>query len=138
MENTTVVRKSKRHRAGIWAFSMLALAVTLYAAAALRAPEGFLLCVPVLLIGIPFALYDSTWQLRLEEKHIVKRLFFREISRYSYVQLRKVRKRYCTSEGNYRIEMIFVDGKRLQFRMDDECAGQAEKKLQRHCSIVTG
>lgn len=137
MKNTVVVRKCKSHRVAIGVFSILAVVIITFCVLSFGVLEAILLYVPVLLIVTPMMLYYSTWQLRFEEKAIVKRLFFREVSRCSYVQLREVKKRYYVSERDYCVVMCFTDGKKFQFRMDDEGALQAVKTLQRHCSIKT-
>lgn len=51
--------------------------------------------------------------------------------------LREVVKSFYASERNFTVRMYFVDGKVLQFRMDDENATQAVKTLLRHGSIKT-
>ena len=90
-----------------------------------------------MIILVPLALYFLTWNIRFEEKVIIKHVFFVEISRCSYSMLREVMKRYYTSERNFTIRMHFVNNKTIQFRMDDENAEKAVKVLQKHCSIKT-
>jgi hypothetical protein len=136
-EKAIVLKKCKGHRIGIVAFSVAMLAVLTFCVIALRSAAAILLYIPILVILGPLTLYYLSWNIRFEEKVIVKRVFFREINRFSYSMLREVVKRYYTSERNFTICMHFVNGKTLQFRMDDENAGKATKKLQKYCSIKT-
>ena len=103
----------------------------------LHSAAALLLYIPPLVIFAPLTLYFLTWNIQFEEKTIVKRVFFTEISRYSYSAIREVVKRYYTSEHIFTIRMCFTNGKALQFRMDDENAEKAVKVLQKHCSIKT-
>ena len=80
---------------------------------------------------------NLTWNIRFEDKTIVKSAFFADLSKFSYSALRDVVKRYYTSERNFTIRRHFTNGKTLQFRMDDENAEKAVKVLQKHCSIKT-
>ena len=136
-EKTIVLKKCKRHRVGIVAFSVAMLAVLTVCVIALCSAAAILLYIPILVILAPLTLYYLSWNIRFEDKVIVKSVFFRETNRFSYSMLREVVKRYYTSERNFTIRMHFVNGKTLQFRMDDENADKATKKLQKHCSIKT-
>ena len=132
-----VIKKCKSHRIGIAVFAILMLVILTICVLSMHSAAALLLYIPPLVIFAPLTLYFLTWNIRFEEKSIVKRVFFTEISRFSYSMLREVVKRYYTSERNFTIRMHFVNGKTLQFRMDDENAEKATKKLQKHCSIKT-
>ena len=132
-----VLKKCKSYRVGIVAFSVAMLAVLTVCVIALRSAVAILLYIPILVILAPLTLYYLSWNIRFEEKVIVKSVFFRETNRFSYSMLREVVKRYYTSERNFTIRLHFVNGKTLQFRMDDENADKATKKIQKHCSIKT-
>lgn len=132
-----VLKKCKSHRIGIVAFSVAMLAVLTVCVMALRSVAAILLYIPLFITLAPLTLYYLSWNIRFEEKVIVKSVFFRETNRFSYSMLREVVKRYYTSEQNYTIRMHFTNGKALQFRMDDENADKVAKKLQKHCSIKT-
>ena len=132
-----VVRKCKSHRIGIAVFAILILVILTVCVLSLHSAAALLLYIPPLVIFAPLTLYFLTWNIQFEEKTIVKRVFFTEISRYSYSAIREVVKRYYTSERNFTIRMCFTNGKALQFRMDDENAEKAVKVLQKHCSIKT-
>ena len=132
-----VLKKCKSHRVGIVAFSVAILAVLTVCVIALRSAVAILLYIPILVILAPLTLYYLSWNIQFEEKVIVKSVFFRETNRFSYSMLREAVKRYYTSERNFTIRLHFVNGKTLQFRMDDESADKAMKKIQKHCSIKT-
>lgn len=132
-----VVRKCKSHRAGIAVFAILMFVILTVIILSLHSAAALLLYIPPMIILIPLTLYYLTWNIRFEENVIVKSVFFAEISRFSYLALREVVKRYYTSERNFTIRMHFVNKKIVQFRMDDENAEKAVKVLQKHCSIKT-
>ena len=130
-----VIRKCKSHRIGITVFAILMFVILTVIILPLHSAAALLLYIPPLIVLVPLILYYLTWNMRFEEKVIVKCIFFAEISRCSYSTLRDVVKRYYTSERNFTIRMHFTNGKTLQFRMDDENAEKAVKVLQKHCSI---
>ena len=132
---TVIVKKCKSHRIGIVVFSALILAVLTACVVAMRTPSAILLYIPFLLILSPVALYYWTWQIRFEEKEIIRNVFGAKARKHSFAMLREVVKSYYISERNFTVRMYFLDGKALQFRMDDENAVQALKVLQRHCSM---
>ena len=136
-KNTIIVRKCKAHRTGLLVFSLLVLAVLTACVIAMQTPAAILLYIPFLIMLSPMALYYLTWQIRFEDKEIVRCVFGRKTSTYSFTMLREVVKSYYVSERNFTVRMYFLDGKMFQFRMDDENAIQAVKILQRHCSIKT-
>ena len=132
-----VVKKCKSHRAGIAVLAILMLVILAVCVWLFHSAAALLFYIPPLVIFAPLTLYFLTWNIRFEEKAIVKCVFFMEISRFSYASLREVVKRYYSSERNFTIRMYFTNGKALQFRMDDENAEKAVKVLQKHCSIKT-
>ena len=134
-KETVIVTKCKAHRIGIAVFSIAMLTVLTVCVAAMHTPAAILLYMPVLTILSPIALYYLTWQIRFDKKSIVRYVFGRKARIYSFTMLRDVVKRYYVSERNITVRMHFIDGKVLQFRMDDENAAQAVRILQRHCSI---
>ena len=132
---TIVVRKCKNHRIGVAVFAILMFVILTVIILSLHSAVALLLYIPPMIILVPLALYFLTWNIRFEEKVIVKYVFFVEISRCPYSMLREVVKRYYTSERNFTIRMHFLNKKTMQFRMDDENAGKAVKVLQKHRSI---
>ena len=134
---TIVVRKCKNHRIGVAVFAILMFVILTVIILSLHSAVALLLYIPPMIILVPLALYFLTWNIRFEEKVIVKYVFFVEISRCPYSMLREVVKRYYTSERNFTIRMHFLNKKTMQFRMDDENAGKAVKVLQKHRSIKT-
>ena len=134
-KKTIIVKKCKSHRAGIVTFFVLMLVVTTICVFALRTVAAALLYIPVLIILMPMALYYLSWQIRIDKKGITRSVFFRKGKQYTFTMLQNVVKSYYVSERNFTIRMYFLDGKMIQFRMDDENAIQAVRELQRHCSI---
>ena len=134
---TVVVKKCKTHRVSIVAFSIVMLVVLTVCVVAMQTPAAILLYIPVLVILSPMVLYYLTWQIRFEQKGIIRYVFGRKARKYSFTMLCEVVKRYYVSERNFTIRMHFLDGKTLQFLMNDENAVHAVKILQRHCSIRT-
>ena len=136
-KKAVVVRKCKSHRAGIAVFAILMFAILTVIILSSHSATALLFYIPPMIILVTLALYFLTWNIRFEEKVIIKHVFFVEISRCSYSMLREVMKRYYTSERNFTIRMHFVNNKTIHFRMDDENAEKAVKVLQKHCSIKT-
>ena len=136
-KKTVVVRKCKSHRIGIAVFAILMFVILTVIILSLHSAAALLLYIPPLIILMLLTFYYLTWNIRFEEKMIVKCVCFTTISRCSYSILREVVKRYYTSERNFTIRMYFVNKKTIQFRMDDENAEKAVKVLQKHCSIKT-
>lgn len=136
-KKTVIVRKCKAHRTGVLAFSLLVVSVLTACVIAMQTPAAILLYIPILIILSPVALYYLTWQIRFEDKEIVRSVLGRKTRTYSFTILREVVKSYYVSERNFTVRMYFLDGKMFQFRMNDENAIQAVKILQRHCSIKT-
>ena len=132
-----IVKKCKAHRIGIVMFSIMMLTILMVCVVTMHTPVAILLYIPFLITLSPMALYYLTWQIRFEEKGIVRYVFGRKTRKYSFTMLREVVKSYYVSERNFTVRMHFIDGKVLQFRMDDENAAKAVKILQRHCSIRT-
>ena len=136
MKNTVIIKKCKSHRIFAAVFSLFLLGLL----TALVIPigiEGLLLCIPLLLILLPLDLYYFTWQIRLEPKAVVKRIFFRETHRYLYSELKEVVKRHSLAERDLCIILIFRDQKMLSFRRMDDGYSAALKKLKHHGSIIS-
>lgn len=131
-----IVRKRSSHRIFAAVFSIISLILIGVFAAHIGIIKALIASIPLLLILVPMFLYYFSWHLDFGRSHIVKHLFFRETRRYSYIQLRDVEKRFYGKEG-YCITMTFLDGRTIWFRMDDEQAAQAIKKLKKHRSIRT-
>ena len=134
-KETVIVKKCKAHRIGIVVFSIVMLTVLTFCVVAMHTPVAILFYIPVLIILSPMVLYYLTWQIRFDKKGIVRYIFGKKARKYSFTMLREAVKSYYVSERNFTVRMHFIDGKVLQFRMDDENAVQAVKILQRHCSI---
>ena len=138
MRKDVSVKKCKKHRYVARFFTLLLAAfpviLVITDQQSLLALVG---CLP-LLLSVPMMLYYETWQIRFTAQGIEKSLFFRKTKRYSYVQLQEVTKGYYTSERDIVIRMVFTDKKAMQFRKDDENAEIAERRLQKHCSIMWG
>ena len=136
-KRTIVIKKCKSHRIGISVLAILLLGILTACVLSLHRAAALLLYIPVLVLFAPLTIYFLTWNIRFEDKTIVKSAFFADLSKFSYSALREVVKRYYISERNFTIRMHFANGKTLQFRMDDENAEKAVKVLQKHCSIKT-
>ena len=137
MKKTVIVKKCKSHRTVMVIFSVAMFVVLTMCVFAMQTAAALLFYVPFFVIWAPMTIYFLTWQIRFEKSGIVRKVFFRESKKYSFAMLREVVKSFYASERNFTVRMYFVDGKVLQFRMDDENATQAVKTLLRHGSIKT-
>ena len=130
------VRKKRIHRQAMWFFTLVFGAVPVGLYLAIPQPLFALAgCVPFLCFLPVLAIYE-TWQLRFGEKGIEKSLCGIKHF-YPYTLIRSAAKAYYTSEKATVIRVRFTDGTAIRFRTDDENGNQAEKELQRHCSITT-
>lgn len=136
MKQTVLVRKCKSHRIIAGVFLLLTVVFIISSVIYMRDPKVLLICIPLLLPMILLGIYNLTWQLCFDNKYIVKKLFFREVKRYSYAQLQKVVKERYISEQQICVIMHFVDGKTIRFRMDSDGAVQAVKQLSGHRTII--
>ena len=75
-KKAVVVRKCKSHRAGIAVFAILMFAILTIIILSLHSAAALLLYIPPMIILMPLTLYYLTWNIRFEEKVIVKRVFF--------------------------------------------------------------
>ena len=135
MKKGIVVRKCKTRRMFLAVFAAFVLVAITISAISLNDPAVLLFNIPILVIIAPMAIYFFSWQLYFDENQVQKRVFFRKVKTYSYVQLREVKRRYYTSENNFCVCMVFSDGKSIKFRMDDDGAQTAINELHRHRSI---
>lgn len=134
-KNVMTVRKPMAERVFICIFSALLLIIVTICVVHLNTPVALLLFVPMLLILLPLLLFSLTWQVRFDEKQIVKVLFFHTNKVYRYTQLQEVTQQHFTSEHGSVIRMDFADGKSIRFRIEDDGAKQAIKLLCKHHSI---
>ena len=135
MKQTVLVRKRKSHRIVIGLFLLLGLAFMVISMINMRDLKVLLIFIPLLIPITLLEIYECTWQLYLDQKYIVKRLFFREVTRYSYTQIQKVVKEHFVSEQQTCVIVHFVDGKTIHYRMDCDGANQALKILSKHRTI---
>ena len=135
MKQTSIVKKRKSHRILILSFWLLTLGFMIISVINMRDPKIFLIFIPILIPITLLGIYYYTWQLYLDQKYIVKRLFFREVKRYSYAQIQKIVKEHFVSEQQLCVVVYFVDGKTIHFRMDCDSAIQAVKILSKHRTI---
>ena len=120
----------------MWFFTLVFGAVPLGLYLAIPQPLFALAgCIPFLCFLPVLTIYE-TWQLRFSEKGIEKSLCGVKHF-YPYALIRSAAKGYYTSEKATVIRVEFTDGTAIRFRTDDENGNQAEKELQRHCSITT-
>ena len=132
-----VVRRQKIHRVGFAGGCILTLFLAVGLVPFAGCPVGVLIAMPVFGILGPMTLYYLTWQIRFEKTEIVRRVCFRKTRSYPYSMLRNVTKAFYYSEKDHVVQMDFVDGKTLRFRMRDENAILGLAELKRHCSIKT-
>ncbi len=132
-----IVRRCESHRIGFSLGCVLMLILAAGSVPLLGWPVGAVLLIPVLTILGPMTLYYLTWQMRFEEKEIVRSVCYRKTRRYSYTMLRNVTRDFYYSERDYAVHMDFADGRTLRFRMRDENATEAVSVLKSHCSIKT-
>lgn len=132
MKKAIIVKKNQNHIYGLRFLAVFFLASVGVA----MALWGYfaLLCLPAVLPVLVMLLYYETWQISFSSNAISKRIFFRNSGTYSYAQLSDVVMLYSSKEHEY-IRMIFKDGKKWSFRLEDQNANQAVSRITSHRSI---
>lgn len=135
MKKTIVVRKKPAQRYGL-----LALFITMTCLSAFFGIATFPLyyygllsligTIPILYIWI----YYQMWSISFSPKHITIKCFLRKSRIYAYSQITDG----CITDSytlHRCVILRFNDDRGCQFRMEDENAKAALKKIQAHCSL---
>lgn len=131
-----VVRKAYGHRIALRFFTALFLAAIAVIAACFRQLAWIILlmCSPVLAGMIGMLLYYETWQVILEQDGIRKRVFGFSGKARGYSQIKDVvTRRSYTEQGIIRV--TFSDNSSIKFRLEDENAEKAKKRILSYHSI---
>lgn len=131
-----VVRKAYGHRIALRFFTVLFLAAITAVAACFRqlAWIMLLMCSPVLAGMIGMLLYYETWQVIFEQDGVRKKVFGLSGKVHGYSQIKDaVTRRSYTEQGIIRV--IFTDNSSIKFRLEDENAEKAKKRILSYHSI---
>lgn len=134
---TIVVRK----RRSLWLMHLglagAALVLPLLLAIRYDQPVGVLLMAfwPVRLVACGAAWYYASWRIEFASDGITKSVFMWKCRTYGYPNVRDVISRWSTADGGSIIRIVFLDGRSVKFRLDDENGEKARKFLLSRCSI---
>ena len=130
------IKKPKSHRIGIRVLAtvLLLLESVLLLTSDIELIMLLVISVPILLIVLPLVLFYETWMIAFDNKYITQYLLGFEIITHSYRQIKKVTASRSYTEGAV-IHILFLDGKTISFREDDENAQTAIKRIKSYCSI---
>ena len=134
MKKTVVVKKNKGRRNGVL-FLAIALSIWILILCLQNAYMEFaVLCVLIALAVSVILLYFETWMVSFSSDRITKKVFFLTVVNVSYAQIMDVEVAHsCTEYIHVRINTL--NGKRVIFRMDDENANKALRRITSHCSV---
>ncbi len=134
MKKDIVIKKNKAQRVGIRVLAILGILAAMILMVYLKQGMVLLLCLPFLLILGMLLCYYETWQIGLGSDIVYKKIFFLKCGTYSYSQIKDVMKSRSYTEHEY-VCISFVNGKRFQFRSEDENADKAIKQICKRHSI---
>lgn len=130
------VKKNKNHIYAVRFFASIFIITALMLFVYSKFNYIIVLCLGVGL-GFPIItllIYYEVWKISFfPNKICVVSLFFKR-KEYSYAQIRDVVRGYSYTERFY-IRITFDDGKSIQFRLEDENAQKAIKKIISHRPI---
>ena len=89
---------------------------------------------PMLLFFLTILVYFESWHILFGPNGIRKSVFLMNARSYSYSQIMDVFEAYSFTNHGY-ITLVFHDGKRIVFRLQDENADKAVKIIMAHHSI---
>lgn len=135
MKKVIVVRKNEAQRAGMW-FLLVIMVCAAAAVCLLWSPfvQSFLLFLPIILPVFFIVLYYEIWQLALGPSEITIKRLFLGAKTYSYGQITDAYVAYSYTLHEH-ICLSFSDGAKIRFRMEDENASIARRRIQSHHSI---
>lgn len=131
MDNNITVRKYKAER---YCFRALVLALVLVMLFFIYPNLYGLLFAPVILLSLPILIYMESWQIVFSGNGIQKKCFFRTVQSYSYAALTDAQLSYSCTMNEY-VTLTFSDNKCIRFRLKDENAAKALKRIVAHRSV---
>lgn len=134
MDQILTVKKNTSHRIVLRTLSIIVISICGMYIVSFRQLLMILVFVPGILIVSAVSFYYETWRVSFYSSEIVTSVFFIKTGRYKYTQISDVIKAYSLTDRTY-IEVFFSNGKRIKFRLEDENAPKAIRKIQSKHSI---
>lgn len=133
MEKNVIVRKCKAER---YCFRVLVSALVLVILFSFCQGLYLLLVilVPMVLIFSLILAYMESWQIVFSGSGIQKKCFFRTMRHYSYADMTDAQASYSYTMHEY-VTLTFCDSKCIRFRLKDENAAKALKRILAHKSV---
>lgn len=129
-----VVRKKKTEKFGIWTLAALVLAIAIVCTVWSQQYILLLVFFPWILLSLCVLLYYETWKICFFADRIQTSVFIFHSRNYSYNSIIDAVKSYSFTDRSY-VTIIFNNGCRIRFRLEDQNANKAVRKIQSHHSL---
>lgn len=135
MKETITVRKNI-HERGLVRWSCIVYLISVIVLVFMANQSWFpilIVCMIPLVWMLVLLIHFETWKITFSKSYICKSSFFSK-QKHSYISIRYAQTGWSYTERKY-IMIVFDDGKKITFRMNDENAKKAIIKILRYCSI---
>ena len=131
-----IVKKRNSHRIAVWFFTIVFLLAPVILALCFKQTVWImmLMCSPVIAGMILMLLYYETWTISFDSDGVRKKVFGVSGKAYSYRQIKDVISRWSYTERGI-VRITFTDNRFITFRLEDENAEKARKRLLSYHSI---
>ena len=131
-----IVKKCNSHRIAVRFFTIVFLLVPAILSLCFKQTVWImmLLCSPVAVGMILMLLYYETWKISFDSDGVRKMVFGVSGKAYSYHQIKDVISRLSYTEQGI-VRITFIDNRSIKFRLEDENADKARKRMLSYHSI---
>ena len=131
-----IVKKCNSHRIAVRFFTIVCLLVPAILSLCFKQTVWImmLLCSPVTAWMILMLLYYETWKISFDSDGVRKKVFGVPGKAYSYHQIKDVISRLSYTEQGI-VRITFIDNRSIKFRLEDENADKARKRILSYHSI---
>ena len=131
-----IVKKRKSHRTAVRLFLIVFLLVPVILALRFKQTIWImmLMCSPVIAGMTLMLLYYETWKISFDSDGVRKKVFGVSGKAYSYHQIKDVISRWSYTEQGI-VRITFADNRSIKFRLEDENAEKARKRILSYHSI---
>ena len=133
MKKEITVRKNIKYRIGMYILFVCIVLFSLFCSVKIDRYVMLSLLPEVVILFISLMYYE-TWKICLLPDRICKNIFFLTLGNYSYFDIKNITQNYSYTEGKY-IRIIFQNGKSFRFRLEDENADKAIKRILSYHTI---
>lgn len=134
MRKAIVVRKNKGRRICVTIISVVLIAFLSLICTQKDYANLTIVCMPIVLALLVLTVYYDTWKLTLSSDEVSKQGFFTTTFQLPYSQISDILASFSSTEYDH-VRIVFLNGKQVVFRRDDDNAGKAVTVLSSHHSI---